>query len=187
MKPQLLTILICGLLLVPGQPSWARKWTDSSGKFSVEAELVEVKGDKVVLKKTDGKTVTLPVARLSETDQRHLQLLAQELTSEPLRPAPEVIAAWEKAGARFNPYSIESGDIQAFFFVRTPTEKINVLPSPEVPYGLHLCELRVTDERLKELAVLTELQTLNLGDNKVTDAGVQELRKALPKVRIRTR
>jgi hypothetical protein len=49
MKPRLLTILICGLLLAPAQPSWARKWTDNTGKFSVEAEFVEVKDDKVVL------------------------------------------------------------------------------------------------------------------------------------------
>ena len=50
MKPQLLTILICGLLLASAQPGWARKWTDNTGKFSVEAELVEVKDDKVVLR-----------------------------------------------------------------------------------------------------------------------------------------
>ena len=70
MKPQLLTILVCGLLLAPAQPSWARKWTDNSGKFSVEAELVAVKDDKVVLKKTSGSLKTLSVARLSETDRR---------------------------------------------------------------------------------------------------------------------
>jgi len=75
MRPQLLTILVCGLLLAPAQPSWARKWTDNTGKFSVEAELVEVKNDQVVLKKTDGKVITLPVARLSETDRQHLQSL----------------------------------------------------------------------------------------------------------------
>jgi len=32
MKPQLLTILMCGLLLAPAQPSWAQKWTDAGLK-----------------------------------------------------------------------------------------------------------------------------------------------------------
>jgi len=103
MKSQWLTILICGLLLALTQTGWARKWTDNTGKFSVEAELVEVKDDKVVLKRTSGTVITLPVARLSKTDRRYLQTLAQEPTNEPLgRPpevAPEVIAAWKKARA----------------------------------------------------------------------------------------
>jgi hypothetical protein len=44
-------------------------WTDATGKFQVEAELVEVKGDKVVLKKTNGNTTTVPISRLSQPDQ----------------------------------------------------------------------------------------------------------------------
>ncbi len=83
--------------------------------------------------------------------------LAQEPTNEPVRPAPEVIAAWEKAGARFIPVA---GDVPLFLFERFPTGKLNVLPPPEVPFGLTLSHTRVTD------------------------AGVQELQKALPRVRI---
>ena len=37
---------------------------------------------------------------------------------------------------------------------------------------------------LKELAGLKQLRSLNLAATQVTDAGVLELRKALPKVRI---
>jgi len=39
----------------------------------------------------------------------------------------------------------------------------------------------VTDAGLKELISLKNLQTLLLGGTQVTDAGVVELRKALPK------
>ena len=132
MKLQLLTILICGLLLALAQPTWARKWTDNTGKFSVEAELVEVKDDKVVLKRTSGSVITVPVARLSETDRQYLQALAEEPTHVPVRPAPEVIAAWEKAGARF---FFTAEDVSFFLFNRTPTERLDVLPPPQDPSG----------------------------------------------------
>lgn len=61
MKPLLLTIVICGQLLLAARPSWARKWSDAGGKFSVEAELVEVTADKVVLRKADGSEITVPL------------------------------------------------------------------------------------------------------------------------------
>ena len=99
MKPQWPTILICGLLLTAAQPSWARKWTDNKGKFSVEAELLEVKDDNVVLKRTNGSVITVPLARLSENDRQYLRTLAQEPINEPARPRAEVIAAWQKATA----------------------------------------------------------------------------------------
>ena len=66
-----------------------RTWTDDTGKFSVEAEFVETKQDSVVLKKSSGSVITVPVARLSETDRRYLQALAEEPSSEPIAPAPK--------------------------------------------------------------------------------------------------
>ena len=53
----------------------ARTWTDSTGTFSVEAELATVQQGKVQLRKTDGSTVTVPVAQLSEPDRRYLASL----------------------------------------------------------------------------------------------------------------
>jgi Leucine-rich repeat (LRR) protein len=44
---------------------------------------------------------------------------------------------------------------------------------------------QVTDAGLKELAGLTSLQSLNLARTKVTKAGVEQLKKALPECRIR--
>ena len=41
------------LLLVIVPAASARKWTDSTGKFSVEADLIEVKDGSVRLKKPD--------------------------------------------------------------------------------------------------------------------------------------
>ena len=49
-----------------------RVWTDESGKFSVRAELVEVRGDKVILRRQNGKQITMPLAKLSEKDHKFL-------------------------------------------------------------------------------------------------------------------
>ena len=46
-----------------------RKWTDRSGRFSIRAELMEFKDDQVVLKRPDGKTISVPLMRLSRRDQ----------------------------------------------------------------------------------------------------------------------
>jgi hypothetical protein len=54
-----------------------RRWTDTTGKFSVDAELVETKPDSVVLKKAGGATITVPIARLSDADREYLKTLAK--------------------------------------------------------------------------------------------------------------
>jgi len=50
-----------------------RTWTDATGEFSVIAELVAVRGNKVVLRRQDGNQITVPLAKLSEKDQRFLK------------------------------------------------------------------------------------------------------------------
>ncbi len=53
-----------------------RTWTDVSGTFQVEAELIEATAAEVKLKlKKDGKTVTVPVEKLSEQDREFLKSL----------------------------------------------------------------------------------------------------------------
>ncbi len=55
-----------------------RTWTDSTGKYKVEASLVELKDGQVTLKKPDGQVVAIPLERLSEADQQFVR----EATSE---------------------------------------------------------------------------------------------------------
>lgn len=50
-----------------------RNWTDSSGKFSVVATLLEFDGTNVKIKKQDGRTLTLAIDKLSEEDQSFLE------------------------------------------------------------------------------------------------------------------
>jgi S1-C subfamily serine protease len=46
-----------------------RTWTAASGGFTIEAELVEVKGDVARLKTKDGRVLDVPLAQLSAADQ----------------------------------------------------------------------------------------------------------------------
>jgi hypothetical protein len=50
-----------------------RTWRDSTGTFQVEATLVGIKGDKVTIKKKDGRQLTVPLAKLSEDDQEYVK------------------------------------------------------------------------------------------------------------------
>jgi len=79
-----LTVSIVGLLVF-AESSWARKWTDNTGRFSIEAELVQRTGDSIVLEKPNGSSVTVPIARLSEADRKYLQSLDQP--AAPILPA----------------------------------------------------------------------------------------------------
>ncbi len=45
-----------------------RTWHDTTGKFSVEASLVTINDDNVVLRKRDGTTVSVPLIKLSTQD-----------------------------------------------------------------------------------------------------------------------
>lgn len=65
----LLSCTSCGQ--TPGnQP--IRKWTDNSGKFSFQGQLVEIDEDQVVLKNKQGKTIRVDLNRLSQADREYL-------------------------------------------------------------------------------------------------------------------
>jgi WD40 repeat protein len=66
----------------------AREWSDASGKFRVQAELVSVRGDKVVLEKKDGSIIAVPIDKLCQADRDFIkQHLAKE-TAKPTAEAP---------------------------------------------------------------------------------------------------
>jgi len=46
-----------------------RTWTSANGKFAVEAALVQIAADAVTLKKRDGRTIQVPIEKLSSKDQ----------------------------------------------------------------------------------------------------------------------
>ena len=69
------TVLILAAALWAGYALAAqtRTWTDSSGDFQIEAQLVEVNDGTVHLKKADGQIVTVPLDRLSAADRQFIE------------------------------------------------------------------------------------------------------------------
>ncbi|WP_437205662.1 SHD1 domain-containing protein [Planctomicrobium sp. SH664] len=67
--------LVFGLLLFPSSSGAGeiRKWKDSTGKNTIEAELVSRTETKVKLRGTNGKTYEIEISKLSEADQEFLK------------------------------------------------------------------------------------------------------------------
>jgi hypothetical protein len=57
------------------QPAW-RMWTDTTGKFTVRAQLLRRSDTSVTLLTEAGREVTLPTSKLSEADREFLRTLA---------------------------------------------------------------------------------------------------------------
>jgi internalin A len=109
-------------------------------------------------------------------------------------PLPEAIEkAWAAAGAEigwmridvrmYDPMRLtfvprdegQKGDIPAFRLRAWQAGLLPKLPEPEVPYGLDLTKLPLTDRWLVDLRTLKNLQALDLTGRQVTDAGLKEL------------
>lgn len=60
-----------------GTLSATRQWKDASGKFSVEAEFVELTNGQVKLKRKDGQIISVALERLSHDDQVFLKSVSQ--------------------------------------------------------------------------------------------------------------
>lgn len=69
------TIAASIILILAGPAAAVRKWTDNTGQFSVQAIVVEFRGDDVLLLREDGKVAQVSIARLSKVDQQYLQAL----------------------------------------------------------------------------------------------------------------
>ncbi len=80
-----------GLLLAVAVSASAREWTDNTGTYKTEADLVEVRGTHVVLKKSNGQIISLPIDRLSKSDQEYLA----SLENLALKPKNAAAAATE--------------------------------------------------------------------------------------------
>jgi internalin A len=69
----------------------------------------------------------------------------------------------------------QKGDIPAFRFRAWRAGLLPKLPEPQVPFGLDLTELPLTDRWLVDLRGLKNLQALDLAGTQVTDTGLKEL------------
>jgi len=67
-----LVLLCCAASSAESEP---RKWTDSTGKHTIQAVFVKFEDGKVVLQKSDGKLLALSPSKLSKTDQEFVREL----------------------------------------------------------------------------------------------------------------
>ncbi len=56
-----------------------RTWSDTSGSFAIEASFLGVSEDQVVLQRSDGRQISVPLNRLSIDDQRFVAATREEL------------------------------------------------------------------------------------------------------------
>ena len=102
---------------------------------------------------------------------------------------PEIIAAYEKLGAKYGSFEIDDlGTLKfsrekemakqrlpGFYLFSLDDGMLLKLPPVPVPFGLETFA-QLTDEELKELKHLKNLAALDLHSTKVTDAGLKELK-----------
>lgn len=83
-----------------------RTWSDSSGRFTIEAALVEVREGQASLRRADGQTIRIPLARLSPADQDLLKLAAPEAVM-PDGEGSEPAEGWREYRPPEGSYQIE--------------------------------------------------------------------------------
>jgi hypothetical protein len=72
-------------------PAKTRTWKSSTGKFKIEARLVEIlDGDKLVLEKPNGETLKVPLSKLGKSDQNFVKKYRSRMSnSDSLQLAEE--------------------------------------------------------------------------------------------------
>jgi hypothetical protein len=111
MRLEVLPIMISSLMIVAAPPDSPRGWTDSTGEYSVEATLVEIEEDSVVLKKAGGDVITVPITRLSEADRRYLEGLSKPGPTQPAGGSGvEESAPLEPGSVRMSAASVNAGE-----------------------------------------------------------------------------
>jgi internalin A len=132
-----------------------------------------------------------------EPREQGAKAVAQAPAEQKPTPLPEDIEkAWAAAGAEigwmrmlhmgeqmpdiytltFVPRDVaQSGDIPAFRLRALEAGLLAKLPEPQVPFGLDLTKLPLTDRWLVDLRGLKNLQALDLAGRQITDAGLDEV------------
>jgi hypothetical protein len=86
-------LAVCVLLSIGLLPasSQARKWTDSTGQYVIEADQVAFNATTVVVKKRNRELVALPIDKLSPADQEYLK---SKPAAEAARAAADQAQTW---------------------------------------------------------------------------------------------
>jgi len=120
----LIRVLLVGTLLMAVDSAAARQWVSRDGRFAVEAELLTVDGDEVVLRREEGAVIRVPLERLSLGDVKYVQEALQAaglappaegptpaLKQPPQMPRPQAVLPDEKT-APDGPPLAQPGGVQ---------------------------------------------------------------------------
>ena len=169
MKQQRTWVLLIGLLLgLLAAPVSARKWTSNSGKFTVEAELVDALGGNARLKRQDGKIITVPIAKLSKSDREFLASDAKAKLATAKATRDKLVAMIEGLNG-------------TVFVTRGQVTFVSLRNGAFRP---DLKRNKVTDATLVHLKGLKSLGFLSVKGYNITDAGLEHLKglKSLQKL-----
>ncbi len=65
-----------------------RTWTDSTGRFTIEARMISSEEGQVLLERADGSVVKIDLEKLSGDDQRYVAELSEASPFETVEPSP---------------------------------------------------------------------------------------------------
>lgn len=89
--PRLLTCLLFLALAGTALPGHARTWTDATGRYTIEADVVAFDDDHVVLQRdSDNSLGSVPLAKLSDADREFLQSKEAKLAATAWSDDPQV-------------------------------------------------------------------------------------------------
>lgn len=108
-----------------GLPDDFRTWTDSTGKFNVEASFIELNGKEVKLLKKDDLVISLPLEKLSQADQLYLQQLQEMLQKQTVESSREMSYAELVESVRI---AFESGKLPTESRALAPTNEVQQVP-----------------------------------------------------------
>jgi len=104
-----------------------RTWTDTTGKYKVEASFVELAGKQVVLeKKGDGTRIKVPLQKLSTADQAEVAKLLAEASENPFEAVEDDSEDSSSPGSDLSPVSL----LDAKRIVLAPAVRSRFQPEP---------------------------------------------------------
>ena len=155
-------IVLSALLFVAFPAAYARKWTDNTGKYSIDADLVAVNHDDAQLKKQNDQIVTVLLSRLSKAD---LDYLASQ--------QKRALAAITELGGTVTKKGTPPGlhvNLKETLVTDDDLKHLKWLPNISI---LDLSSTKISDAGLEHLKGLTNLTELSLGYTYITDAGLK--------------
>ena len=130
---------LCFLSLL--SPAEGRTWTNTQGK-TLEAEFVKLDGQKAVLTRAGGQTVTIPLNQLSKADQDFIA--GQGTAAAPANPADNYKQPWPRTVKCPDNFKVETIKEEKGEYIY------------ETPHFRFICDAKLGAGMIKRLGLLFE-------------------------------